>query len=130
MRREDDAVHAGTLGAAQKRPDIVGILERVEDEDERRLATFRGPSEDVVERRVSPRFDDERDALVAVEAGECRERATLDLDDRDAQVGGVEDELLEGRTAIRDDEQAPRRTPRNECFLDGAATRNEFLIRA
>ena len=30
-------MHAGGLGAAQERADVVRVLERVEDEDERRL---------------------------------------------------------------------------------------------
>ena len=97
MRREQDAVHAGRLGAAQERPDVVRILERVEDEDERRLAALRGPGEDVVQAREPARFDDERHALVAIEAGQRRQRATFDLDDRDPQVRGMEHELLEGR---------------------------------
>ena len=44
--REDDAVDAGRLGAPQERADVLGILERVEDEDERRLAALDGPGED------------------------------------------------------------------------------------
>ena len=84
--REDHAVDAGRLGAPQERADVLGILERVEDEDERRLGALDGPGEDVVERREPARLDDEGDALVAVEAGQRRERAALDLDDRDAQA--------------------------------------------
>ena len=66
--REDDAVDAGRLGAAQQRAHVLRVLERVEDQHERRLAALRGPGEDVVERRELARLDDERDALVAVEA--------------------------------------------------------------
>ena len=53
-------------------------------------------AEHVVERRELARLDDQRDALVAVEAGERRQRAALDLDDRDPQARRVQDELLEG----------------------------------
>ena len=86
-------------------PDVLRVLERVEHEDERRLAAFGGPGEDVVEASRTARLDDERDALVAVEAGERRQRPALDLDDRDAQARGVEDELLERVAALRDDQQ-------------------------
>ena len=86
---------AGRLRAAQQRADVLGVLERVEDEDERRLAPLDRPGEDVVEAGEPARLDDERDALVAVEAGERRQRAALDLDDRDPQGRGVEDEPLE-----------------------------------
>ena len=40
-------------------------------------------------------LDHERDALVAVEPGDRRQRPALDLDDRDAQARRVEHELLE-----------------------------------
>jgi hypothetical protein len=51
----------------------VGVLERVEHQDERRLAALAGPGEDVVEAREVARLDHERDALMSVEAGERRE---------------------------------------------------------
>ena len=115
-RREQDAVHAGRLGAAQERADVLRILERVEDEDERRLAALGRAGQDVVERREPARRDDERDALVAVEAGERGQRAALDLDDRDPQARRVQDELLERLAALRarraaDAPRAGRRTP-------------------
>jgi hypothetical protein len=102
-------VHASSLSAAQQRPDVVGVLQRVEDENERRLTTLRGPREDVVERCEAARLDDQCDALVAVEPGQRGQRATLDLDDRDAQLRGMQDELLECRPAMWDDQQAFRR---------------------
>ena len=37
------------LGAAQQRPEVLRILERVEHEDERRLAALAGAGEDLVE---------------------------------------------------------------------------------
>ena len=46
-RREDDAVDAGRLGAPQQGPDVLGILEGVEGEDERRLVALDRPGEDV-----------------------------------------------------------------------------------
>ncbi|MEJ7696283.1 MAG: hypothetical protein WKF78_06630 [Candidatus Limnocylindrales bacterium] len=84
MGREEDAVHACGLRAAQEGADVVRILERIEDEDERRLATPGGARQDVVDRGEDAWLDHERDALVSVEAGQRRQRATLHLDDRDA----------------------------------------------
>ena len=104
------------------------ILQRVEDEDERRLATFLRPSEDVLEAGELPWLDDERDALVAVEPGERRQRTALDLDDRDAEVRRVEDDLFECRAAIRNDEQPPSRTPSDEGLFDGAAACDQLLV--
>ena len=75
--REDHAVDAGRLGAAEQRAEVLRILERVEDEHERRLAALRGAGEDVVERREPSRLDDQGDALVTVEAGDRRQRCRL-----------------------------------------------------
>ena len=47
LGREDHAVGPGRLGAAQEGADVLGILERVEDEDERRLAPLDRPGQDV-----------------------------------------------------------------------------------
>ena len=41
----------------------------------------------------------------------------------------MEDDLLEGRTAVRYDEQAPSGTPRDERLLDRPATGDELLVR-
>ena len=127
--REDDAVHPGRLGAAQQRADILRILERIEHEDEWRLAALGGAGEDVRERREPSRLDHERDTLVAIEAGDRRQRATLDLDDRDAQASGVEHQLLERLPPLRHDQQAVRRPPGGEDLLDRAATGHQLLVR-
>ena len=70
VRREQDAMDPGRLGTAQEAADVVRVLEGVEDEDERRLAAFQRSGQDVVEARVAARLDDERDALMPIEAGQ------------------------------------------------------------
>ena len=119
---------AGALGAAKERPDVVRILERVEDEHERRLAALGGAGEDVVDGGEPTRLDDEGDALVTIEAGERRQRPAFDLDDRDPQARGVQDDLLERLPALRDDEQPAGRPPGDERLLDRPASGDEFLI--
>ena len=119
---------AGRFGAAQQRPDILWILERIEDEDERRLAAFLGPGQDVVERGEATRFDDERDALVAIEAGDRGERSAFDLDDRDAQPGGVEDQLLERVPSLWHDEQAMSGPAGGEDLLDRSTAGDQLLV--
>ena len=130
MGREQHAVHARGLGAAQERADVVGILEGIQHQDERWLVALGSPGEDIVQARELARFDDERDPLMAIEAGEGGERATLDLDDRDPQVRRMQHELLEGRTPLRDDEQTDGGTTSDERFLDRASTRHELLVGA
>ena len=119
----------GRLGAAQEGPDVLRILERVEDEHERRLAALGRPGEDVVQRRELAWLDHQGDTLVAVEAGERGQRAALELDDRNAQARRVEDELLERLAALRDDEQAEGRPAGGERLLDRPATGDELLVR-
>ena len=118
------------LGTAQERADVMGVLQGIKDQDVRWLATLGCPREDVVQARELTRFDDECHALVAIEAGEGRERATLDLDDRDPQVRGVEHELLERGPSLGDHEESDRRPPRDKGFLDWAPTSYELLVGA
>ena len=82
-----------------------------------------GPRQDLLERRVPARLDDERHALVAIEAGERRERAAFELDDREPQARRVQHELLERLASLRDDQQALRRAARDERLLDRAGGR-------
>ena len=119
---------ARRLGAAQQRADVLWILERIEDEDERRLVALGRAGEDVVEGGEAARFDDEGDALVTVEPGQRRQRSALDLDDRDAQPRGMQDELLEGMATLGDDQQAVRDPPGGEDLLDRATAGHELLV--
>ena len=92
--RIDDAVDAGRFGGSQERAEVLGILERVENQGEGRLLALDRPGKEIVDRGEPAAVGDERDALVAVEAGQGGEGATLDFDDWDAQARGVQDELL------------------------------------
>ncbi len=126
--REQHPVHARRFGAAQEGADVLWVLERIEGEHERRLATFRGPREDLVERREPAWGDDERDALMSVESGERGQRAALDLDDRDAEVRRVEHQLLERLAALRHDEEAMRLPTGHERLLDRSPPGDQFLL--
>jgi hypothetical protein len=126
--REDRAVYAGRLRRSKERAEVLGILERVERDHERPLAAVAGAAEDVVQRRPLSRLDDERDALVAVEAGDRRQRAALDLDDGDAQRRGVKDERLERGAPLGHDQQSPRLAPRCERLLDRPTAGDELRV--
>src|SRR5439155_9294202 len=106
-RRKQHAVDAGGLGRSKEGPDVLGVLERIEGEDEWRLSALDRPCQDIGNCRISTRLHDESDALVTVESGECRQRAPFDLNDRDPEVRGVEHDPLEGRASLRSDEEAP-----------------------
>ena len=111
-------------------PTFCGSSSESSDEHERRLAALDRAGEDVVERRPAARLDDERDALVAVEAGERRQRAALDLDDRDPQARRVEHDLLERLPPLRHDQQPDRRPAGDERLLDRPAAGDELLVLA
>jgi hypothetical protein len=121
-------VDPGGFGASQQRSHVLGVLEGVENEHERRLAALQRTGEDVVEAGVRPRLDGQGDALVAVESGERGQRAAFDLDDRDPEARGVQDEPFECLPALRDDEQAMGGPPRDERFLDGPAPGDQLLV--
>ena len=128
MGREEDAVDARGLGAAQQRARRSAgpraSRARARTAAHRARSPGRGSSSTV---GVPARRDDERDALVAVEAGQRGQRAALDLDDRDPQARRMEDELLERLTALRHDEQAAGLAAGDERLLDGPAAGDELL---
>ena len=126
--REDHAVDAGGLGAPQQGPDVLGILERVEGEDERRLAALDAPGEDLVQGREPARTDDQGNPLVAVEPGEGREGSAFHLDDRDPEARGVQDQALECLPALGHDQEADRRPTGDEGLFDRAASCHQFLV--
>jgi hypothetical protein len=126
-RREDDAMDAGCFGAAQEGAHVLGVLERVEDEDERRLTALDRPGEDLVERGETPRPDDECDSLVPVESRDRGQGPALDLDDRDSKARRMEDEPFEGLASLGDDEKADGLATGDERFLDGTAAGDELL---
>ena len=110
---------AARLGTAQQRAHVLGVLQRVEHQHEGRLAALAGAGHDVVEVGPSPRLHDQRHALVAVEAGERGQRATLDLDDRDAQRGGVQHQLVERGAALGHHQQPAARPAGREASSTG-----------
>lgn len=67
---------------------------------------------------------------MAVEAGDRGQGATLDLDDRNSQARGVEDETLQRLAALRHDEQAAGRAAGDERLLDRTTACDELLALA
>jgi len=120
-------MNAGGLCTAEERANVLGIFERIEDEDERRFGALDATGQDLVERGEAARPDDEGDALVAVEAGNGGQRSAFDLDDRDAEVRRMEDESLERLAPLRDHEQADRRSAGDERFFDRTPPGHELL---
>ena len=127
-RREDDAMGTGCLGAPKERAQVLRVLERIEDQDERRLAALDGPGENLVDVGEAARRNGQGDPLVAVEAGKCGQGATLDLDDRDPEARRVEHEALKRLAPLRDDQEPMGGTASDEGLLDGAAARDELLL--
>jgi hypothetical protein len=123
-------VDARRLGAPEERADVLRILQGIEDEDERGLASFDGAGEDVVDPGIDPWLDREGDPLVAVEPGQGGQCPALDLDDRDPKAGCVEDEPLERLAALRNDEQATCGSSSDERLLDGSTSRDELFVLA
>jgi hypothetical protein len=89
---------------------------------------FDRPGHDVVQAGELPAVGDQGDPLVTIEAGQRGQRPAFDLDDRDPEIGGVQNQLLEGLTALRDHEKPMRLTVGNERLLDGVPAGNQFLV--
>jgi hypothetical protein len=119
---------ARRLGAAQEGPDILRILERIEDENEWRLIALNRSSEDVSDRRELAGLHDEGDALVPIKASQGGQRSTLELDDRDPQARRMEDELLERFATLGYDKEPERGPAGGERLLDWTATGHELFV--
>ncbi len=125
---DDNTVDAGPLGAPEEGAKVLGVLEGVEDEDEGWLSPLDGPGEDLVETRRPPRSDDESDPLVAIETGDGRQDPTLDLDDRDPEADGMEDEILEGLPPVGNDEEAACSAAGDEGLPDRPPTGDDLVV--
>ena len=128
VRWVDDPVDARRFGSSQQGAEVLGVLERIEDEHERRLLPFDGTRQDVLQAGELPPVRDQRDPLVAVEAGQRCQGATFDLHDRDPEVGGVQDQLLERLATLRHHEQPMSLATGDERLLDGVPAGDEFLV--
>src|ERR1051326_8357579 len=63
MLRNYDAMHAGALGGADQRPEILRIFDLIEYEKARRLSLFVGDREDILKLNVLLRSHNGHDAL-------------------------------------------------------------------
>ena len=128
MHGEDRTVDAGRLGGTQERPDILGILERIERQDKGCLATVGRSGEDLLRGRVTSRRDDQSDALVSIKPGQRRQRPALHLDDWNSEVGRVQDKLLEGLSPLGHHEQPECLAVGDEGFLNWPPAGDQLLV--
>ena len=78
--RKDHAVDAGRLGRAKKRTEVLGVLERVQDQGERGFFALDRPGQKIFDGREAAPVGNQGDALMAIEPGQRREGASLDFD--------------------------------------------------
>jgi hypothetical protein len=128
MRREEDPVRSTCLGRAKQGAHVLGILEMVEHEHERRLPARPGQRQDLVQGRPAARCHHQRHALVALEAADGGDGAAFDLDHGDAQGRGVEHQSLERSAPLGHDEQAPGFAAGREGLLDGSPAGHHLLV--
>src|SRR5450759_118805 len=128
MGRVDHAVDARGLGGSEQGAEVLRVLERIEHENERRLLALDGSGEDVVQAGELALVCHEGDALMTVETGEGCKGAPFHLHYRDAQVGCMEDKLLQSLTTLGHNEESDRLASGDERLLDGVAAGNEFLV--
>ena len=125
-----DAMNADCFGAAQHRAEVLGILERVEHEHEWRLARAFAAA------RICSMSAGGRGLATSAmpwwpsKPASRSERAALQLHDRDAERGGVDDQLVERGAAFGDNQQTDGFAARRECLFDGATTGDQLLFLA
>jgi hypothetical protein len=110
-------MHPHRLGATDQAAEVLGVLYPVEGEEEGGLPTRHGAGEQVLGGGLGAPLHDQCDALVAIEPRQLADESTLDLNDRDAQGGGVQDHLLQRVPSLRHHQEADRLAAGGEGLL-------------
>ena len=121
-------MHTAGLGGAQQCAHVLWVLEMIEHQHEGSFALGLGGREDLVDGGPTTSFDDEGDPLVPIEARYRGQRATFDLDHRDAQGRRVQDQLVERGSSIGHDQQALGGATGGEGLFDRASTGHDLLV--
>jgi hypothetical protein len=110
-------MHPDRLGAADEAAEVLGVLYPVKRQDEGGLSTRHGAGEQVFRGGLGAPLHDQGDPLMPIKPGQLTDQGTLNLNDRDAEGGGVEDHLLEGVPSLRHHQEADRLAPGGEGLL-------------
>src|SRR5947209_4499875 len=98
--RDDDAVDAGAFGRAQQHAEVLRVLERIDDQDERGIRERVEVEQKLVELDAGLALDDRDDALVVLDRREPRDLELVHVADEDAAGLRLGDELVH-RTGAR-----------------------------
>ena len=130
LAADEEPVHPHRLGAADEATEILGVLYPVERQDEGGLSACHGAGEKVFGGGLRAALHDQGDPLVPIEPGQLADEGTLDLNNWNAQGGGVEDHLLEGVPSLRHHQEANRFTAGGEGLLYWSASSDHLVLRA
>ena len=121
-------MHPDRLGAANEAAEVLGILYPVEGEEVGSLPTCHGASEQVLGGGLRAALHNQRDPLVPIEPSQLADEGTLDLNNRDAEGGGVQDHLLEGIPPLRHHQEADRLSASGKCLLYWATSSDDLVL--
>ena len=123
-------MHPDRLGAANEAAEVLGVLYSVERQDEGGLPACHGAGEQILGGCLRAALHDQRDPLVPIEPGQLTDKGTLDLNNWNAQGGGVEDHLLEGIPSLRHHQEPNRFTAGGEGLLYRPAPSDHLVLGA
>jgi hypothetical protein len=121
-------MHSDRLGAADEAAEVLGVLYPVEGEEEWGLPARHGAGEQVFRGGLGAPLHDQGDPLVPIEPGQLADQGALDLNDWDAEGGGVQNHLLEGVASLRHHQEANRLTTGGEGLLYRATPSDDLVI--
>jgi hypothetical protein len=110
-------MHPDRLGAADEAAEVLGVLYSVERQNVGGLPTRHGAGEQVLRGGFGASLHDQGHPLVPIEPGQLADQGALDLNNRDAKGGGVQDHLLEGVAPLRNHQEADRLAAGGEGLL-------------
>jgi hypothetical protein len=121
-------MHPDRLGAADEAAEVLGVLYSVERQNVGGLPTRHGAGEQVFRGGLRAPLHDQRDPLMSIKPGQLADQGTLDLNDWDAQGGGVQDHLLQGISPLRHHQKADRLSSGGEGLFDGPTSSDHLVL--
>jgi hypothetical protein len=121
-------VHPDRLSAADQAAEILGVLYPVERQDEGGLSARNGTGEQVLGGGLGTTLHDQGDPLVSIKPGQLADQGAFNLNDWDAECGGVEDHLLQGVASLRHHQEADRLSARGEGLLYRPTPSDDFVL--
>jgi hypothetical protein len=121
-------MHPDRLGATDQAAEVLWILYPVERQNEGGLPARNGTGEQVLGGGLGAPLHDQGNPLMPIKPRQLPDQGTLDLNNRDAEGGGMQDHLLEGVSALRHHQESDRLSAGGKGLLYRPTPSDHFVL--